>query len=338
MTQAQTATKPSRIVLGTDWMIAYPNSSKWNIIPASKANTLLEKAIDLGINAFDTARVYSSEGILGRFIKANKIDREKVFIISKCGHPGLFLKNSKPISNQRLEKQLEASLKALNTEYIDVFLLHYDDPSVPTDEIVRWSLNLLETGKTRQVGYSNFSLNRLAAITKTLEAEGHTPWVSAEFNCLPIQNERWRGAQNISQNFEYLQFLKEKNIPFLAYSALGRGYLKKQTDRIKKECFKDFMQKTIDFYFQKITGEKKNQDSPEMITQISKLTSLSEKYQVSPVIIAIEYVLRFSKSFYLVLGTSNPNHLEESFQALKLNLSVEDLTSLSVVPKNLCIL
>lgn len=228
MTHIKIATKPSRIVLGTDWMIAYPNSSKWNILPASKANTLLEKAVSLGINAFDTARVYASEGILGRFIRANRIDREKVFIISKGGHPGLFFKNPKHISNQRLQEQLETSLKALNTEYLDVFLLHYDDPSVPTDEIVRWCLNLLETGKTRQVGYSNFSLNRLTAITKALESEGHILWVSAEFNCLPVQNERWKGAQNISQNFEYLQFLKEKDIPFLAYSALGRGYLKKK--------------------------------------------------------------------------------------------------------------
>ena len=53
MTHIKIATKLSRIVLGTDWMIAYPNSSKWNILPASKANTLLEKAVSLGINAFD---------------------------------------------------------------------------------------------------------------------------------------------------------------------------------------------------------------------------------------------------------------------------------------------
>ncbi|HEY9804645.1 MAG TPA: aldo/keto reductase [Leptolyngbyaceae cyanobacterium] len=81
-----------------------------------------------------------------------------------------------------------------------------------------------------------------------------------------------------------------------------------------------------------MTGEKKNQDTPEMITQISKLTSLSEKYQVSPVIIALEYVLRFSQGFYPVLGTSNPNHLEESLKALEVNLSVEDFADLSVVP------
>lgn len=94
------------------------------------------------------------------------------------------------------------------------------------------------------------------------------------------------------------------------------------------------MQKPIDLFLQKIIGEKKNQDSPEMSTQISKLTSLSEKYQVSPVIIALEYVLRFSKGFYPLLGTSNPNHLEESLQALEVNLSVEDLAYLSVVPTN----
>lgn len=95
------------------------------------------------------------------------------------------------------------------------------------------------------------------------------------------------------------------------------------------------MQKSLDTFLQKITGEKKNQDSPEMITQIRKLTSLSEKYQVSPVIIALEYVLRFSQDFYPVLGTSNPNHLEENLQALTVKLSVEDFAYLSVVPTNL---
>lgn len=326
MTHKKVATKPSRIILGTDWMIAFPNSTKWNILPASRANILLEKAVNLGINAFDTARVYSSEGILGQFIRANKIDREKLFIISKGGHPGFILKNPKPITKKCLQQQIEASLKALNTEYLDVFLLHYDDSNVPTDDLVGWCLNLLETGKTRQVGYSNFSLDRLTAITKTLESEGHITWVSAEFNCLPMQNERWKGAQNISQNFEYLHFLKEKNIPLLAYSALGRGYLKKKTDQINK---KDGMQKAIKHFIQIITGEKKNQDSPEMSAQIAKLTSLSEKYKVSPVIIALHYVLRFSKSFYPVLGTSNPNHLEKSLQALEVNLSVEDIAYLS---------
>lgn len=319
-------TKPSRIVLGTDWMAAFPNSSKWNILPAKGANILLKKAIDLGINAFDTARVYSSEGILGQFIRANNIDREKLFIISKGGHPGIISKNPKPITNIRLHKQLETSLKTLNTEYLDVFLIHYDDPNVPTDELVEWCLKLLKTNKIRKIGYSNFSLDRLIKITKALESEGCIPWVSTEFNCLPVQNARWQGAQNISQNFEYLKFLKEKNIPLLAYSPLGRGYLKKKTDQIKKE---DPLQKFIKLYIQKTTGEKKNQDSPEMSQQIAKLRTLSEKYKVSPVNIALQYVLRFSNNFYPVLGTSNPNHLEESLQALEVNLSAEDFADLS---------
>lgn len=328
MTNKNIATKPSRIILGTDWMIACPNSSRWNILPTSKANSILEKAIDLGINAFDTARVYASEGILGQFIRVSKIDRDKIFLISKGGHPGLILKNQKPISNKRLQQQIETSLKTLNTEYLDVFLLHYDDPNVPTNELVEWCLNLLETGKTKHIGYSNFSLKRLTAITKILEQEGHTPWVSAEFNCLPVQNERWKGAQNISQNFEYLQFLEEKNIPFLAYSALGRGYLKKIAEIKKEYQIKTF----INLIIKKIIDEKKNQDSPQMIQQIEKLTNLSKKYNISPVIIALQYVLKFSNNFYPILGTSNLNHLEENLQALKFNLNAEDFTYLSIVP------
>ena len=102
--------------------------------------------------------------------------------------------------------------------------------------------------------------------------------------------------------------------------------MKKKTDQIKKE---DPLQKFIKLYIQKTTGEKKNQDSPEMSQQIAKLRTLSEKYKVSPVNIALQYVLRFSNNFYPVLGTSNPNHLEESLQALEVNLSAEDFADLS---------
>ena len=75
----------SRIVLGTDWMIAAPNLASWNIAPTKRADAILNGAVEKGINAFDTARVYWSEGVVGRFVRKHPLGRGVFRIISNGG-------------------------------------------------------------------------------------------------------------------------------------------------------------------------------------------------------------------------------------------------------------
>jgi aryl-alcohol dehydrogenase-like predicted oxidoreductase len=300
----------SRIVLGTDWMIAVPNLAFWNIAPTKRADAILNGAVELGINSFDTARMYWSEGVVGSFLRKHPSGRGAFRIISKGGHPSLFSRAA--LSWKKLVRQLEHSLRALGTEYIDVYLLHYDDPRVPAQAIAEWSIELLRSGKVRDIGYSNVSLERLQELRGYLKKANVVPWVSNEFNVLPAKDgERWKGAQNISRDRAYVDYLRENCLPFLAYSPLGRGDLQRCIDRPLAER------------------------TPEEQRMISQLTSLSQKYDVPLPAIAINYILQTAPNFHAVIGTSRVDHLRECMRALSFQMNKGEWEGLAL-PSDFC--
>ncbi len=294
----------SRIVLGTDWMIAVPNLASWNIAPTKRADAILNGAVEMGINAFDTARLYWSEGVVGRFVSKHPLGRETFRIISKGGHPSVFWKT--PLTRKKLLRELDGSLRALGTDYLDVYLLHYDDPKVPARAIAEWSVELLASGKVHNIGYSNVSLARLKELRTYLREANVVPWVSNEFNVLPAKDgERWKGAQNISNDRTYVDYLREEGLPFLAYSPLGRGDLKRWTDRRLPE------------------------HNPEAGRRISQLRSLGHKYGVPLSVIALHYILQTAPNFHAVVGTSKLDHLKENVRALAFQMSEDDRDGLA---------
>ncbi len=294
----------SKIVLGTDWMIAVPNLASWNMAPTKRADAILNGAVEMGINSFDTARMYRSEGVLGRFVREHPLGRSAFRIISKGGYPSLF---RTPLTRKKILRQLDDSLRALGTDYIDVYLFHYDDPRVPAQAIVEWSVELLRSGKVHDVGYSNVSLARLKEIRSCLRETNIVPWVSNEFNALPaVDRERWKGAQNISRDRAYVDYLRENNVPFLAYSPLGRGGLKTCIDRP--------------------SAKRKPEDERRM----NRLISLGQKYGVPLSVVALNYVLQTAQNFHAVVGTSKLDHLSEDIRALTFQMSDGDRDGLAL--------
>jgi aryl-alcohol dehydrogenase-like predicted oxidoreductase len=290
----------SRIILGTDWMIAVPNHSFWNMAPTRRADAILNAAVEMGINSFDTARMYWSEGVLGRFVRKHPMGRGAFRIISKGGHPG-------PLTRKKLFRELDDSLRALGTDYVDVHFLHYDDPKVPAQAIAEWGIELLNSGKVHNIGYSNVSLARLKEFRAFLQKENVVPWVSNEFNALPAKDgERWKGALNISRDRTYVDYLRENGLPFLAYSPLGRGDLKGCIDR-------------------RLADRK-----PEDERRISQLISLGQKYRVPLPVIAINYILQTAPNFHAVVGTSKLAHLKEDMRALTFQMSEGDRDGLAL--------
>lgn len=279
-------------------MIAVPNLASWNIALTKTANAILNGAVEMGVNSFDTARMYWSEGIVGRFVRKHPLGRSGFRIISKGGHPSFFWKTS--LTRKRLLRQLDNSLRALGTDYIDIYLLHYDDPRVPAQAIAEWSVDLLRSEKVHNIGYSNISLSRLKELRAHLRSANVVPWVSNEFSALPGKDGgRWKGAQNISRDRTYVDYLRENALPFLAYSPLGRGGLKSIDCRL---------------------AERK----PEDERRISRLISLGHKYNVPLSAIALNYILQTAPSFYAVVRTSKLAHLDENMRALAFQMSESD--------------
>jgi aryl-alcohol dehydrogenase-like predicted oxidoreductase len=153
------------------------------IIDQAKTNAVIDKAIDIGITLFDTADVYGgeqgkSEDMLGKALGARRKD---VIIATKFGNPmGKALSESGGASRGYIMNAVEASLKRLNTDYIDLYQIHKPDPQTPIEETMRALDDLVRQGKVRYIGHSNYSGWETAHMGWTAKALNLNPFVSAQ--------------------------------------------------------------------------------------------------------------------------------------------------------------
>jgi aryl-alcohol dehydrogenase-like predicted oxidoreductase len=130
--------------------------NNFGVIPDEDARHVIRKALDLGVNFFDTADTYGegrSEGILGRVFGS---ERRQLVLATKFGHPASAPPGTRPGSRAHICSAIEASLKRLRTEWIDLYQIHFPDPSTPIEETLRALEHLVREGKIRYIGCSNF--------------------------------------------------------------------------------------------------------------------------------------------------------------------------------------
>jgi len=144
------------------------------------AFSLLDRFIDAGLNAIDTADVYSkwvpgnrggeSETIIGNWLKADSSRRERVFLITKVGSP--LGEDKKGLSRRRIVQAVEDSLSRLQTDHIDLYLSHFPDPEIPIEETLRAYELLIRDGKVRAIGASNYDAEQLEDALATALTKG----------------------------------------------------------------------------------------------------------------------------------------------------------------------
>lgn len=260
---------------------------------------VLERALVLGVNFWDTAEVYGpyrNEELLGRVLKSKK--REDVVLATKFGFTwneqqhinGL---NSSP---EHLKKSVEGSLKRLGTDYIDLYYQHRLDPKVPIEETMGALAELVKAGKVRYLGLSEVSSTtiRKAHAVHPLSA------VQSEYSL-------WhRGVEA-----KVLPTLKELGIGFVPYSPLGRGFLSakhKTLDHLDKNDFR------LSLPWLQATQREHNF---KLVTFLEKLAAAHE---TSPVQIALAWLLRQGEQVVPIPGTRHLTYLEENVQAVELEL------------------
>jgi len=205
---ARTELRISRVGLGT-WAIG---GWMWGGSDETDAINTIRAAFDHGINLIDTAPAYGfghSEEIVGKAIAGAKL-RDKAVIATKVG---LDWKDEKPFRNAsrtRIFQEIDASLKRLQTDYVDIYQVHWPDPKVPIEEMADAMRRLLEKGKIRAIGVSNFSVAQLEAFRKT--APLHV--VQPPYNLFERAVEA-----------DILPWCREHEIATLGYGALCRGLL-----------------------------------------------------------------------------------------------------------------
>jgi len=262
----------------------------------------IHRALDLGMNFFDTAEMYgpyTNEELLGRAFK-NK--RNEAIIATKFGfsfHNGQVTGlNSHP---DNIKKFVEDSLKRLQTTHIDLLFQHRVDPNIPIEDVVGTMSDLVKEGKVRFLGLSEASASNIRRAHKT-----HP--ISA------LQSEYSLWERNLEP--EILPLIRELNIGLVAYSPLGRGFLTGTAKRAEEYPESDYRRKDP-----RMQGENytRNMKAAEAVQNLAK-----EK-NVSPSQIAIAWTLLKGNDIVPIPGTKRRVYLDENIAAASLSLSNDEI-------------
>ena len=262
---ANTGIHLSRIGLGT-W--AMGGGSDWGPADDAQSVSAVHAALDSGVNWIDTAPIYGlghSEEVLGQALQGR---RHQVFLATKCG----LVRFAKGINHwlkpDSIRRELEDSLRRLQTDYIDLYQIHWPDPATPLEDALQELSRLKTSGKIRFIGVCNFPPDLLRRACSVAEIS----CVQGAYSLLDTQKAR-----------ALMPLLREKNLSFLAYGALGGGIL---SAKYKKEA--NIRRADARSYFYRFYKGENFYRSCQFVQRINQL---AERDGVPPAHIALGWVL-----------------------------------------------
>lgn len=272
----------------------------------------IQRALELGINFFDTANVYSdgtSEEIVGRALR-DFSQREEVVIATKVHgrmHPG---PNGAGLSRKAILAEIDASLTRLGTDYVDLYQIHRFDPETPIEETLEALHDVVKSGKARYIGASSMYAWQFCKALYLSDLHGWTRFVSMQdhYNLLNREEER-----------EMLGLCAEEGIGVLPWSPLARGRLTRpwEDQLATKRAETDEFGKSL---------YRGSEDSDRQI--IDQVGKISEARSIPRAQIALAWLLSKSVVTSPIIGASKPHHLEDAVTALEVQLSPDEITSL----------
>ena len=308
----KTGLKVSRLCLGT---MTY-GSKKWRdwVLDEAESRPFIEKALEAGINFFDTADMYSNganEEVLGRAIRDMVPDREDVVIASKCYNGTMGKKlNRWGLSRKHIMDACDRSLKRLGMDYIDLYQIHRFDTETPLEETLEALHDLVKAGKVRYIGASSMYSWQFAKYLYLADLRGFTRFVSMQnhYNLIYREEER-----------EMMPLCIEEGIGCIPWSPLARGFL--AGNRHKEGGGETTRAKTDDFAGKLYYGESD-------FAVADRNLEISKKLGVKPMQTALAWVLANPSVTSPIIGASKLQHLDDALGALDITLSAEDKKSL----------
>lgn len=282
------------------------------------SRALFDRSVEAGVNFFDCANVYAggrSEELLGEFMDGR---RDDFVVTTKCGFPlGEGPRNHKGLSRRHMIASVEASLKRLRTDYIDVFFTHFLDPEVPIESIMRTMHELVQSGKIRYIGVSNWSAWQ---IMKGLGISDRQGW--HRIACVePMYSLVKRQAE-----VEIFPLVESEQLGVISYSPLGGGLL---TGKYAgTQAAEEGRLNRNDMY-------KRRYAADWMYETAAGLKELAAELGESPVSLAVAWAMRHPAVTAPIIGARNLQQLEPALAAGSLEMDdalYERITELSVKP------
>ena len=298
----------TEIGLGT-WAIGGPWDWGWGPQDDRDSIRTILRALELGINWIDTAAVYGlghAEEVVARALKGR---RSEVFIATKCGlvwdDRGNVVRNNHPESIMR---ECEASLRRLNTDYIDLYQIHWPDANTPVEESWEAMIRLQEQGKVRYIGVSNFDVPLL----ERCEALHHVNSLQPPYSMLNRKVEK-----NI------LPWCQQHGVGVVAYSPMQSGLLTGRFDK-SRLAPDDWRHKSP--YF-------KEPQLSKNLQFVEKLKPIAAKYDKTVAQLAISWVLMHSAVTSAIVGARRPEQVEEIVDGAGWKIAEEDMVQIDEVSR-----
>jgi len=297
--------KVSRICLGC---MSFGNSAEW-MLEIDEVRPIIRKALDLGINFFDTANVYSrgrSEEIVGELLKDY---REDVVIATKVYGKMGEGPNDRGLSRLHILRQIEGSLERLQTDYVDLYQVHRWDYETPIEETLRTLDDLIHQGKVRYIGASSMWAWQFAKALWTSDRLGLERFVSMQnhYNLCYREEER-----------EMIPLCKEEGVAIIPWSPLARGFLTGKYSRDKKP---DSARYRSDRWL------KERFFRPEDWDVLDALLEVAAEKGVPPAEVALAWL--FEKGVTApIVGVTKVEHVEQAVESLEVRLTPDDVRRL----------
>jgi 1-deoxyxylulose-5-phosphate synthase len=313
----KTGLKVSRITLGCmSYGVApageqnKPGRHAWSLDEA-QSQPFLKQALDLGINFFDTANVYSSgasEEVLGRFVKQH-VRREAVVIATKVHGVMREEPNGQGLSRKAIFNEVEASLRRLETDYIDLYQIHRWDNETPIEETLEALHDLVKSGKVRYIGASSMHAWQFTKALYLADLKGWTRFVSMQnhYNLIYREEER-----------EMMGVCAAEGIGVIPWSPLARGRLTRAwasetTKRSETDKFGNGM------YAGTAEADK---------VVIDRVGEIASSRRVPMAQVALAWMLAKPVVTSPIVGATKPHHLEDAVAALQVKLTADEIARL----------
>jgi aryl-alcohol dehydrogenase (NADP+) len=293
-------------------MMTY-GSKKWRewVLEENAARPFIKRALDVGINFFDTADVYSmgvSEEILGNSLHFLGVKREDVVVATKIFNPMGEGANDHGLSRKHILDGIDASLRRLKMDYVDLYQTHRWDYSTPIEETMEALHDVVKAGKARYIGASSMFAWQFAKAQYSADLHGWTRFVSMQnhYNLVYREEEREMIPQCIDQG-----------VGLIPWSPMARGFLER-----KRENATETVRSRTDAYGQSLYYRDEDYAVAE------RAQELARERQVSASQIGLAWVLSKPQISAPIIGTSKMEHMDQAVAALEIRLAPEEIARL----------
>jgi aryl-alcohol dehydrogenase-like predicted oxidoreductase len=305
----KTGLKVSRICLGC---MSYGMVKRQWFLDEEEGRPFIRRALELGINFFDTANMYSngaSEEVLGRALR-DFAKREEVVVATKVYFPMRSDVNGRGLSRKAVMTEIDNSLRRLGTDYVDLYQIHRWDYDTPIEETLEALHDIVKAGKARYIGASSMFAWQFCKALYLADLHGWTRFVSMQphYNLLNREEER-----------EMLGLCLTEGVGVLPWSPLARGRLTRAW-----ESQSSTTRSQTDEYGKKIYSGTEEADRPV----VDRVGEIAEARGITRAQIALAWLFDHPAVTAPIVGATKPHHLEEAVGALAIKLSEAEIEAL----------